>query len=106
MAELDNKQQLAQKRAAAESSVTFNLTEKTLVELIQLLEKTREDAYSCTETYALLDEYVELIATDEQAAQIMPLVKNHMDICPDCHEEFELLLTILKSELSADIPTA
>ncbi|MCP4358608.1 MAG: hypothetical protein GY796_11375 [Chloroflexi bacterium] len=103
MAELNKKQQLAQKGAATDSSTTFHLTEEKLVRLIRCLEQTHEDAYSCEEAYALLDEYVELIATDEQAAQLMPLVRNHMDICPDCHEELEVLLNILRSESSSDI---
>lgn len=74
-----------------------NITQDTLVDLMHRLEKTMTNAYSCEEAFALLDEYVELVADDEEAAQLMPLVKNHIDMCPDCRDKFEILLHILKT---------
>ncbi len=74
-----------------------SLTQERLVELMQRLEKTTEDAYCCDEVFALLDEYVELVADDEEAKQLMPLVKNHLDICQDCHEAYDALLHVLKT---------
>ena len=74
------------------------LSEKTIVELMNSLEATSEDAYSCEEAYALFEEYVELVASDKDAALLMPLVKNHVDMCPDCTEHYQILLNILKSE--------
>jgi hypothetical protein len=78
------------------------LDDAALVKLMHCLETTMENACSCAEAFAILDEYTELVASDEQAQQLMPLVKNHMDICADCREEFEALLTILQSEKLAD----
>ena len=80
-------------RAAAQAT----LTQDMMVELMQRLEKTTEDAYCCDEVFALLDEYVELVADDEEAKQLMPLVKNHLDMCPDCRDEYEVLLHVLKT---------
>ena len=79
---------------------TLQLDDAAMVKLMHCLEMTMENACSCAEAFALLDEYTELVASDEQAQQLMPLVKNHMDICPDCREEFEVLLTILETERS------
>lgn len=73
------------------------ISQEHLVNLMQRLEYTMEEAYSCEEAFALLDEYVELVATDEEAKRLMPLVKNHLDMCPDCQDEFEILLHILKT---------
>lgn len=73
------------------------LTTELVVELMERLEKTTEDAYCCDEVFALLDEYVELVADDEEAKQLMPLVKNHLDKCPDCHDQYEVLLHVLKT---------
>jgi hypothetical protein len=64
---------------------------------MERLEKTTEDAYCCDEVFALLDEYVELISDDEEAKQLMPLVKNHLEMCPDCRDEYEVLLHVLKT---------
>ncbi len=74
-----------------------NMTKDALINLMHRLEKTMEEAYSCEEAFALLDEYVELVANDEEASKLMPLVKNHIDMCPDCRDKFEILLRILKT---------
>lgn len=76
------------------------LNQEALVDLLHKLEHLQENAYSCEETYALLDEYVELVMTDEEAAALMPLVKNHLDMCPDCREQYEILLHILDTDAS------
>jgi len=73
------------------------MTKDGLIDLMQRLEKTLENSYSCEEAFALLDEYVELVASDEEAMKLMPLVKNHIDMCPDCRDKFEILLRILKT---------
>ena len=83
--------------APAQKSDGVAINQDNLVNLMQRLENTLDDAYSCEEAYALLDEYVELVATDEEAKQLMPLVKNHIDMCQDCRKEFEILLHILQT---------
>ena len=65
-----------------------SLSQDILVDLMQRLEKTVENAYCCEEVFALLDEYVELV-DEEEAKRLMPLVKNqyavrerrNVDIC-------------------------
>ncbi len=73
------------------------LTQELMVDLMLRLEKTTENAYCCDEVFALLDEYVELVADDEEAKLLMPLVKNHLDMCVDCRDEYEVLLHVLKT---------
>ncbi|WP_420642062.1 zf-HC2 domain-containing protein [Candidatus Leptofilum sp.] len=82
--------------AAGETAVPA-LNQQNMVDLMHRLEKTMEGSYSCDEAYALLDEYVELVADDEEAKKLMPMVQNHLDMCPDCRDEFEMLLQILKT---------
>ena len=75
--------------------------------LMGLLDHTHEDMYSCEETFALLDEYVELITDNEEAAAtLMPYVKRHVDRCPDCHSIYATLLNILQSEPSSTAPAS
>lgn len=83
------------------SGESFVVDEQFVRKLMQRLEETRENEYSCEETFALLDEYVELANSSEEAAALMPLVKHHIDACPDCRERFEVLLQILKTETSS-----
>lgn len=70
----------------------------SLISLLQLIEHTRENQYTCEETLDLLDEYAELTDRKEDMAAIMPLVKGHVDHCPDCTERYEALLAILELE--------
>ncbi len=74
--------------------------ERAVVELMHKLEHLHENAYSCEEVFALLDEYVDIVTTNEEAAQLMPLVKNHIDMCSGCHEVYAMLKCIVESEPS------
>lgn len=77
------------------------LDSDTLQQLMRLVDETREGEYNCAETFDLLDEYVELVVSDEEAAALMPLVQRHLEQCPGCQEQYETLLAILQ-----DPPTA
>ena len=50
---------------------------------------------TCDDLYARLDEYVEREVDRNDAAQIMPVIREHLDLCPGCCEEYEALLDIL-----------
>ncbi len=71
--------------------------EDTVTTLMRLIEQTNEGEYSCEETFDLLDEYVELVAADQDVEVLMPLVKKHVDHCPDCGPRYEILLDILQN---------
>lgn len=71
-----------------------------MTQLMDMLEKTNVEEYSCDEVYDLVDQYAELMAKGEDAAHMMPLIKHHLDMCIDCREEYESLLSILNSASS------
>jgi len=60
------------------------------------LEHTRDEEFACDETYELLDQFAEAVQRGDDAASLMPLVQHHIDMCPECREEFEVLLRILE----------
>ena len=70
-------------------------TSDSLTRLLQMIRYTQEDEVSCDEFDRFLDEYAELARNVEDMHEIMPLVKNHIDLCPECKEEFEALMRIL-----------
>lgn len=70
---------------------------EAILKLLSAVDQTREDEYSCGEVYQLLDQYAETVEHGEDAERLMPLVKYHLDICPDCREEFEALLEVLEN---------
>jgi hypothetical protein len=63
---------------------------------LRVLESVPEEEASCDEVYAKIDEYVEREVDKKDAAQLMPLVREHLDLCSECCEEYEALLDILE----------
>ena len=70
---------------------------ETLKKLARQLEQTQEVEYTCEEVHRLLDQFAEAIMRGEDAARLMPLVQQHLDLCPDCREEYEALMRILQA---------
>jgi len=63
---------------------------------LRVLENVRTDDISCNEVFAQLDQYVEQEVKGEDAARLMPLLREHLDLCSDCCEEYEALMTVLE----------
>lgn len=63
---------------------------------LRVLESVREEDATCDEIYTRIDEYVEREVDKKDAAELMPLVREHLDLCPECCEEYEALLDILE----------
>lgn len=65
--------------------------------LLKMIENTQEVEFSCDDVYHLLDQYSEAVVQGKNAKELMPLVEHHIDMCPDCREEFEALLRVLQA---------
>lgn len=63
---------------------------------LRILEQARIEDVPCSEVYSRLDEYVEKDVRGNEAASLMPLLREHLDCCPDCYEEYEALLSVLE----------
>lgn len=72
------------------------LPNDAVVRFLRVLESVRAEDAPCDEVYAKIDEYVEREIDKKDAAQIMPLVREHLDMCSECCEEYEALLEILE----------
>ena len=72
------------------------LTNDTVLGFLRVLEDVRSEELTCDEIYAKLDEYVECEANTKDAAQLMPLIRQHLDTCSECCEEYEVLLDVIK----------
>ena len=64
--------------------------------LLQSLAKTEEHEISCDDVFAVLDQFAEAVMRGENVLLLMPLVRQHLDMCPDCREEYETLLRMLQ----------
>jgi hypothetical protein len=63
---------------------------------LRVLESVREEECSCDEIYTKIDEYVEREVDKKDAAQLMPLIREHLDLCSECCEEYDALIHILE----------
>ena len=65
--------------------------------LIKGIAEVREVEIGCDECFEQLDRFVEMKLSGLNAAQAMPLVQEHVEICGECREEFEALLAALRA---------
>jgi hypothetical protein len=73
------------------------LQDEVIVKFMRILEGVREEEISCDEMFTRLDEFVETEVKSHDAEKLMPLLREHLDMCPDCDEEYEALLTVLEN---------
>jgi len=72
------------------------ISDEVVVGFLRILESVRTEEASCEEIYGCIDEYVEKQVHGRDAALLMPLVREHLDICSECCEEYEALLDVLE----------
>jgi hypothetical protein len=75
---------------------------EALLGFLRVLEDVRLEEIPCDEVFARLDEYVEKQVHGQDAAMLMPLLREHLDICSDCCEEYEALLTVLEQSTTGE----
>jgi hypothetical protein len=72
------------------------LSDDAVLGFLRLLEEEEKEEITCDELYDKLDEYVEREVGVHDAARIMPLIREHLDVCPGCCEEYEALLHVVE----------
>ena len=65
--------------------------------LVRDVIKTLPDEIGCAECFRQLDHFVEMKLAGLDADAAMPLVRHHLELCKDCREEFEALLSVLRA---------
>lgn len=78
----------------------MKLTKELLKNLIRMVKKTRPDEIGCDECFEELHRFAELELAGKSPEEAMPLVKDHLERCGNCREEYEALLEAMK-ELNA-----
>jgi len=64
--------------------------------MINMVDATADIEIACEEAYRLLDEYADMLLRGEDPGILLPQVKHHLEMCMDCREEFEMLLSALR----------
>jgi hypothetical protein len=65
--------------------------------MIKMVDATADIELACEEAYRLLDEYADMLLRGEDPEILLPQVKHHLEMCMDCREEFEMLLSALRA---------
>jgi hypothetical protein len=72
------------------------LSNDTVLGFLRVLETAEEEQISCDELFIKLDEYVEREVDKKDAAQLMPVIRDHLNKCPECCDEYEALLDVIE----------
>lgn len=66
---------------------------------------TQEEEISCSECFDLVSHFVEVELSGEDAAGKMPQLKQHLDQCAACREEYETLRDLRRLENEGQLPS-
>jgi hypothetical protein len=69
--------------------------------LLESLARVDKQTVSCDEVLVVLDQFTEAISRGENVLLLMPLIRQHLDVCPACREKYETLLQKLQPKLDA-----
>ena len=69
-----------------------------MADLLNMLAKTEAHELACEDVFKVLAEFAEMNQRGKDVAEMMPLVKKHLELCPDCREEYEILMEVIKVE--------
>ena len=73
------------------------LQDEVIVKFLRILEDVRAEEMSCDDMFNRLDEFVEAEVRSQDAEKLMPLIREHLDMCHECDEEYEALLDVLEN---------
>lgn len=63
--------------------------------IMTMISQTADVELTCDEVFELIDQFTEMAKRGENVAELMPMVQQHLQVCPDCREEFEALKRVL-----------
>jgi len=73
---------------------------------LQNIAKTQEEEISCSECFDLVSHFVEVELSGEDAAKTMPQLKQHLEQCSACREEYEALRDLARLENDGELPSS
>ena len=83
------------KQTQKKSPKKLRIDKEHFEQMLKVIEQTRPDELACDEIENLLCQFSEMMHEGGDAASLMPLIEHHLNLCPDCREEYEALLRIL-----------
>ena len=68
-------------------------------ERLESLAISDKEEISCDEILVVLDQFADAVHRGENVLLFMPLIRQHLDVCPACREKYEVLLRTLQPKL-------
>ena len=65
--------------------------------LLKMIQTTHDVELSCPECAAELDNYAQRILDGEPIGGVLALVREHLEACSGCDDEFHLILETIKA---------
>lgn len=72
---------------------------------LQNIHRTQEQEISCSECFDSVSHFVELELAGEDALGKLPQVQQHLEQCPACREEYEVLRDLARLEKDDQLPS-
>lgn len=72
------------------------LSEKEIAGLMRLVGLTKDEEINCEQCLALVAEFAEQQLAGRSISEGLKAVEHHLDVCPECREEYESLQKALK----------
>lgn len=75
----------------------MKITKDFIKKLINSAINSRPDEIGCDDCFDELHEFAEMKLEGKSPEEAMPLVKDHLERCGDCLEEFQALLEAMRN---------
>ncbi|MTI89492.1 MAG: hypothetical protein FH748_16175 [Balneolaceae bacterium] len=72
------------------------MNKEILKKLVSAIPMTHPDELGCGDCFEQINEFAEMELLGKSAEKAMPLVREHLNRCGECREEYQSLLKALK----------
>ena len=73
--------------------------------LLRHIRETADEELSCTQCFELVPRYVEIELAGQPADEAIPRLRQHLDRCGVCREEYETLRELVRLETEGRLPS-
>ncbi len=82
----------------------MSLNAQQVESLLKMIQDTQDIELSCPECAAELDCYAQKILDGECIEGVLDLVKQHLNACPGCNDEFHMILEAIRAVGESEDP--
>ncbi len=74
----------------------MKLNKEIIKKLVSAVQATHPDEIGCDDCFDQIHEFAEMELTGKSPEKAMPLIKEHLDKCGECRQEYQALLKAMK----------